>query len=323
MKYPPRGRRVKGGALVLSEGGVIVTAMTEDLVLPVPEMLPAMYLVPVSMQRERAIELTGAALVRHVAEPVRGLTRRLLRTPALVITQRAAEVPDGEVIAFAALNPPRPGPVHEWTTRAASAAFAAELGLPLLDAFARQAMTAAEALGTLPGAPRLAAVGGGFRLADWVEVRQDERCLTTHGLGRFGLPELRLDDVPPELHPWWTVALTALGHRLLDLLRRELRRGAAAFVRVPELIGIRRTDIGSAYGLALADAGASVPVRLSLDPSVTDRLESHLSVDPAEHLLTISSTLLATGGAAPRARRSRHAAAARRRGAAAPARPTD
>jgi hypothetical protein len=247
--------------------------MNEDLVLPVPEMLPAMYLVPVSMPRERAIALTGAAPARHVAEPVRGLTRGLLGTSALVVAPRAAEIPDGQVMAFAALNPPLPGPVHEWTTRAASAAFAAELG-------------------------------------------------------RFGLPELRLDDVPAELHPWWTVALTALGHRLLELLRRELRRGAAAFVRVPELTGVRRTDIGSAYGRTLTGAGDPVPVRLSLDPSVTDRLESHLTGDPAEHRLTINSTLLAqgmpaTGGGAPRARRSRRAAAARRRVAAAPARPAD
>ncbi len=112
-------------------------------------------------------------------------------------------------------------------------------------------------------------------------------------------------------------------------------------MRVPELIGIRRTDIGSAYGLTLADAGEPVPVRLSLDPSVTDRLESHLAVDPAEHRLTINRMLLAgagagtatdtdlatdadpaTGGGAPRARRSRRAAAARRRDAAGPARPT-
>jgi hypothetical protein len=284
-----------------------VTAMMEDLVLPVPEMLPAMYLVPASMPRDRALELTGAALGRHVAEPVRGLTRDLLGTPALVVSPRPTEIPDRDVIAFAALNPPLPGPVHEWITRAAAAALAAELGLPLIDAFARQGLTAAEALGTLPGAPRLAAVDGGFRLADWVEVREDEQCLTTHGLGRFGLPELRLDDVPSELHPWWAVALTALGHRLLELLRRELRRGAAAFVQVPELIGIRRADIGSAYGLGLAEAGDPVPVRLSLDPSVTDRLETHLTVDPGEHRLTIDRTLLArgmpaTGGAAAPAR---------------------
>lgn len=301
--------------------------MTEDLVLAVPEMLPAMYLVPVSMSSGRAIELTDAALALHVAEPVRRLTRGLLGTSALVVTPRPAEVPGGEVMAFAALNPPRPGPVHEWVTRAAAAAFAAELGLPLLDAFARRALTAAEALGTLPGAPRLSAVDGGFRLADWVCVREDERRLTTHGLGRFGLPELRLDDVPAELHPWWTVALTALGHRLLELLRRELRQGAAAFVRVPELIGIRRADIGSAYGLALAEAGDPVPVQLNLDPSVTGRLECHLTVDPAEHRLTINTTLLGEAGpatgAAPRARRSRRAAAARRHGVAAPARPTD
>ena len=309
----------------------------EDLVLPVPEMLPAMYLVPTSMSETAAVELTTAAVGRHVAEPVRRLTRALLGTPALVVAPRSlAKITavsagdigvddDTEVIAFAAMNPPRPGPVHEWTTRAAAAAFATAIGLPLIDAFGSWTLDPAHALATLPGAPRLAHVDGGFRLADWVAVLREERRLTTQGLGRFGLPELRLDDVPAELHTPWTIALTALGRRLLELLRCELRRGAAAFVRVPTLIGIRRADIGAAYGLALDETGDPLPVRLSLEPAVTDRLEGFLTVDPAGHRLTVRSTLLGetASGGARRARRNQHAAAARRRGAAAPARPTD
>src|SRR5581483_9117965 len=52
----------------------------------------------------------------------------------------ARAVSGEEVVAFAALNPPRPGPGHEWVTRAAAAAFAAGLGLPLIYGFARQAL---------------------------------------------------------------------------------------------------------------------------------------------------------------------------------------
>src|SRR5487761_48581 len=270
--------------------------MTEDLVLPVPDTLPAMYLVPVSMPDVQAQRVAGAAVGRRVAEPLRSLTRGLIGTPGLAVALRPLSAftslsaqdlaPDvgtaddaKEFVAFAAMTPPRPGPVHEWVTRAASAAFAAELGLPVVDAFARRVLGADDALGTLPGASRLTDVDGGFRLADWVTVQRAGQCLTTRGFSRFGLPELKVDEVPPELHPSWTMALTGLGHRLLDLLRCELRRGDAPFVQVPAQTEIRRTDVAAAYGLDLRDAGAGLPVRLSLDLAIADELESYLSVD--------------------------------------------
>ena len=266
----------------------------ENLVLPVPGQLAAMYLVPVSMPGAAAQRVAGQAIARRVAEPLRSLARSLLGTPALAVAARPLAAfrslsaedlgePATDVVAFATMASPRPGPVHEWLTRAASAAFAAELGLPVVDGFARQVLSAGEALATLPGAPRLTHVGGGFRLADWVAVRQAGQCLTTCGLGRFGLPELRLDDVPPELHPAWTIALTGLGSRLLELLRRELRGalrrgGETAFVQVPDQIEISRVDVGAAYGLDLTQDTEVLPVRLSLDPATTDELESYLTV---------------------------------------------
>jgi len=289
--------------------------MTEDLVLPVPDELPAMYLVPVSMPDGHAQRIAAAAVARRVAEPLRGLTRRLIGTPALVVALRPlaafsslppeqiaadgiAPSADSEFVAFAAMSAPRPGPVHEWITRAAAAAFAADLDLPIVDAFTRRVLNADDALATLPGATRLTDVDGGFRLADWVMVQQAERCLTTKGLGRFGLPELKADDVPLELHPAWTVALTGLGHRVLELLRCELRRDSQApFVQVPAQIDITRTDVGAAYGLELLEGGRTLPVRLNLDPAITDAQDSYLSVDApdnqptAAHRLSVQATL--------------------------------
>jgi hypothetical protein len=299
--------------------------MTEDLVLPVPDTLPAMYLVPVSMPDAQAQRVAQAAVARRVAEPLRSLTRRLIGTPALAVALRPLSAfsslsaqdlasddsvasDETEFVAFAAMTPPRPGPVHEWVTRAASAAFAAELDLPIVDAFARRVLSADGALSTLPGAPRLTDVDGGFRLADWVTVQRAGQCLTTKGFGRFGLPELKVDHVPPEAHPSWTIALTGLGHRLLDILRCELRRGEAPFVQVPAQIEISRTDVAAAYGVDLREDGAGLPVRLSLDLAITDELESYLSVDsprdqPAgEHRLALQATLFGPGtGTARRA----------------------
>jgi hypothetical protein len=310
--------------------------MTEDLVLSVPDTLPAMYLVPVSMPDVQAQRVADAAVAHRVAEPLRSLTRRLIGTPGLAVALRplsaftslsgqdlAADDNTAcdatEFVAFAAMTQPRPGPVHEWVTRASSAAFAAELGLPIVDAFARRVLSADDALATLPGAPRLTDVDGGFRLADWVTVHRAGQCLTTMGFGRFGLPELKVDYVPPELQPSWTIALTGLGHRLLALLRCELRRGDAPFVQVPAQIEISRTDVAAAYGLDLRDDGAGLPVRLSLDPAITDELEGYLSVDsphdqPAEeHRQAVHVTLFGqpepAASTARRPRRNPRAAA--------------
>jgi hypothetical protein len=296
--------------------------MTEDLILPVPDALPAMYLVPAALPGRalsgdavsgqavsgQAVERrVRAAVAARVAEPLRGLTMRLLDASILLTAPRlATELPSvwplrpapddmpasqaraaqdaTELIAFAALLQPSPGPVHEWITRAAAAAFAAELGVPVVDAYLRRACTAEAALASLPGAPELAGIGGGFRLADWLLVQYDNDCLMTRGLGRFGLPELRVDQVPAELRASWVLALTGLGHCLLELLRRELRRssgGETAFIQVPAELMIGHADIGLAYGCDLGDDPV-LPVRLSLDPAVTDQRDSYLTVDAPE-----------------------------------------
>jgi hypothetical protein len=308
--------------------------MTEDLILPVPDALPAMYLVPAAVRGQpvsgqavpgHAVErLARAAVAARVAEPLRSLTMRLLDASVLLTAPRlVTELPSvwplrpapddlpaaqaraardaTELIAFAALLAPSPGPVHEWITRATAAALAAELGVPVVDAYLRRACTAEAALASLPGAPELAGIGGGFRLADWLLVQYDNDCLMTRGLGRFGLPELRVDQVPAGLRAPWVLALTGLGHCLLELLRRELRRSSAsggetAFIQVPAELMIGHADIGLAYGCDLGDDPV-LPVRLSLDPAVTDLRDSYLTVDApegpaAEHRRALATALL-------------------------------
>jgi hypothetical protein len=294
--------------------------MTEDLILPVPDTLPAMYLVPATMPGPVAERIARAAVATRVAEPLRSLTMRLLEASVLMTEPRlVTQLPSiwplrpaadqlpvtlartardaTELIAFAALLQPSPGPVHEWITRAAAAAFAAELGLPVVDAYLRRACTAESALASLPGAPELAGIGGGFRLADWLLVQYDNDCLMTRGLGRFGLPELKIDRVPPRLRAPWVLALTGLGHRLLELARRELRRGGEiAFIQVPAELTISRADIGLAYGCDLGDDPV-LPVRLSLDPALTDRQDSYLALDApegstADHRQALGTALL-------------------------------
>lgn len=312
--------------------------MSDVVFLPVPDVLPALYLVPAEVAHEDAERMAEAAIARHVAEPLRTLALSALGTKVLAVAVRPLSdfsirgpgaSRDGEaldVVAFASRSTAWPGPVHEWVTRAAAASVAADLGLPVLDCFASTLLDPDDALTTLPGAPDLAGVPGGFRLADWVVAQRIGACLTTCGMRRFGLPELTVDEVPPDLHAAWTMMLMAAGAKVLEHLRCALRRAArggepGAFLELPAEFGVGRRDIAIGYGLPLADDERVLPVRLSVEPMVGRTLASYLVVDSpagvrtAEHrgavreLVTVPAS---ASGAARRERRNQHAAAARR-----------
>lgn len=295
----------------------------EDLVLSVPETLPALYAVPCVSQNGELLHLARDGVAAHVAEPLRSLAMRLLGTEILPITIRPtgsfhvlpptacdSAVPAEQVqlvaeaeefIAFGSLLRPMPGPLHEWLTRAAAASFAAECGLPLVDGYTRTIMTADRLLSTLPGSPELAEADGGFCLTDWVAIRVGDDGLTTSGLGRFGLPELRITDVPPDHYLAWGLALVGLGQRLHSVLRYELRRmPEVAFVQVPAELTVTPADLGRAQGLPF-HGEAGLRVQLVLDPAVNDTLHSYLAVEApadwtgtkAEHRVALRDVLVA------------------------------
>lgn len=267
--------------------------MAEAVLLPVPEALPALYLVPAGVPDEQAERVAEAAITRRVAPPLRELTLSALGTSVLVVAVRplsdfSVAEPGGverdedepEVVAFASRAAPWPGPVHEWVARASAASVAADLDLPVLDCFANILLDPDEALATLPGAPDLAAVPGGFRLADWVMVRRAGPCLTTCGMRRFGLPELTVDEVPPDLDEAWRMVLIAVGARVLEHLRCALRGGSpGAFVELPAELGVGRRDVAVGLGLPLADGERVLPVRIGVEPVVAGTLASYLVVD--------------------------------------------
>lgn len=295
----------------------------EDLVLPVPETLPALYVVPYAGQDQDLVRLTKDAVAAHVAEPLRSLATQVLGTEILAMTIQPAgafhvlpptacdsAVSSEQVqvvtearkfVAFGSLLRPLPGPLHEWLARAAAASFAAECDLPLVDGYTRTIMTADSLLGTLPGSPALAEADGGFCLPDWVAVRVCDDGLVTSGLGRFGLPELRVTDVPPDHYLAWGLALVGLGQRLHSVLRCDLRRFAeVAFVQAPAELMVMPADLGGAQALPFS-SDAGLKVRLVLDPAVGDTLRSYLTVEapadwtgtPAEHRMALRDLLVA------------------------------
>lgn len=283
--------------------------MAEDLILPVPRLMSAVYLVPVGLSAQAARERAAAGLAARVASPVGVAARMMLDAgtvtvaavpssslppfggrlqehqgpcPGLVRVVTAA----AQFVMIRAVSSPGWPPMHEWAGRACAAVLAAEAGVPLVDSATPQVLAADAALRTLP-----AAEDDRFRLADWVLVfasagRGGLR-MTTKGLGRFGLPELQVRNVPPQLGRAWTRVLNGVASRLLGIWLRALREQAgSAFAQLPELLEVRERDIARAYGApgtgAPGTGGPAVAVRLALDPSPEDSADSFVSIQPPD-----------------------------------------
>jgi hypothetical protein len=282
--------------------------VAEDLILPVPEIMSAVYLVPVALPARAAQDRAAARLADRLGSPVGVAARMMLDAGELTV---AAVPPSslpplgvgrhdyldvdpglvravtsaGEFVMIRALSRPGWPPMHEWAGRACAAVLAAEAGVPLVDTATPQVLTADAALRTLP-----AAEDARFRLADWVLVFQSAGSgglwMATKGLRRFGLPELQVRNVPPQLGRSWTRVLNGLASRLLGTWLHTLRdQAGSAFARLPELHEVREADIARAYdahGTGGAGTGdAAVAVRLTFDPS-PDSADSFVSVQPPD-----------------------------------------
>jgi hypothetical protein len=138
-------------------------------------------------------------------------------------------------------------PAHEWHARAVAAGIAADTGGTLVDLFTPQVLDPDAALASLPGPD------GRTALSRWVVVPQSagDRGLwmTTRGLGRFGLPELQVNDVPPTLARAWTSALTGIARALVVRWAQAVERAnGEAFVRIAKELTVTAGDAVRAYG---------------------------------------------------------------------------
>ena len=296
----PASCRAGRAANVVGGGGGVVA---EDLILPVPRLMSAVYLVPVALSAAAARDRAAAGLAARVASPVGVAARMMLDSGTLTVAVVPSSSlppfggPPGhrgvdpglagvvtataEFVMIRAVSSPGWPPMHEWAGRACAAVLAAEAGVPLVDTATPQVLTADVALRTLP-----AAEDDRFRLADWVLVFQSARrgglSMTTKGLGRFGLPELQVRYVPPQLGRAWTRVLNGVASRLLSIWLRALRdQPGSAFAQLPELLEVREGDIARAYDAPRTD-GPAVAVRLTFDPSPEDDADSFVSIQPPD-----------------------------------------
>lgn len=299
--------------------------MPDDIVLPVPETVSAVYLVPAGWPLYDPVGVARRYLDTHIGEPLLSVLRDLIDGPLCSIeTVPSAEmggVP-GELLRMfggsaelveqaeraehllvvSAMARPGWPPYHEWTARAVATALADALDAPVIDYQIPRITPAAALAATLPDGR------GALRLADWVLVPRSVGVrgawLTTKGLGRFGLPELQALDVPPELAEPWSRALTGVASALLARWSTRLREaGWPALVTLPSRLEFTVADVGTAYGEPRPPGGL-VAVELALSPSPPSQ-DSFLTVAPphtypssaAEYLDWACSTLFGPAGA--------------------------
>ena len=160
--------------------------MAENLILPVPELMSAVYLVPLSLSVQAAKDRASAGLSARIASPVGVAARMMLDAGAVTVhamsssslpsvpaqlqeylgvaselVQAVAEA--SEFVMVRASYQPGWPPMHEWAGRACAAVLASQAGVPLVDTGTPKVLAADAALRTLPGAE-----DARFRLADWM-----------------------------------------------------------------------------------------------------------------------------------------------------------
>ncbi|WP_213457249.1 DUF2314 domain-containing protein [Rhizomonospora bruguierae] len=279
----------------------------EALILSVPEVLTATYLVPTATPPDEPAGAAGRIVDGLLAGPVRDLALQMLAGPLMSVQTRPADdlpaVPLELLAAFGATDDQlatirsathfvevtagfRPGwpPAHEWAARATATALAHLLDSVVIDVFAPQVLSVAAATRSLPDSE------GRFRLVDWLLVPYSTAdtglWFTTKGMGRFGLLELQTVGVPPQFARAWGATLTGVARRLLRTWGDRLDEPETpAFVEVPDLVTVTGHDVAVAYAdPANADAGAeatgAATVRLTVDPATDPDADSFLTLTP-------------------------------------------
>jgi hypothetical protein len=204
--------------------------MADTLVLPVPETLTAVYLVPATLSVAEMKERVLARLPEIAPDPLPMVAPKLIDGGLVKLRSvPASDMPplptqlqqylgvepacldavlrsESFCVISASWVPGWP-PLHELVGRACAAALAADLAAPVVDTYVPQVLSAERAAAALPARP------GVFRLASWMLAFQSAAetglWFTTKGLGRFGLPELQVNNVPPQYGEPWNALLTA------------------------------------------------------------------------------------------------------------------
>jgi len=245
----------------------------KELVLPVPKMVSATYVVPVStpMGTAEATQKAGTAVETRLTGPLRTLAAEWLAQGVVKIGVEAAGPPPSgwldrkqfgtpdqrdflararAFVWFSATQRASLIGMQEWKARGPAAALAAELGAPVLDLQAPQVLTAEDALAALPDTALTipASISDditiGLTFKSWVRIEdvgyQGMIAVMTDGMRRFGLPELRLGPASPELREELTTLLNGVAFRIWsDLVARaQDTPKATGLVHLPRFLRV-------------------------------------------------------------------------------------
>jgi hypothetical protein len=277
--------------------------VVDDIVLPVPDVLAATYLVVRSLPLDDPVAIARGYLDSKVADPLRNMVGHVLGGPLCtveVLDASQAPKPPLELLRVFGASAPelrsvatathtvavrvvfRPGwpPVHEWGARVVAAGIASATDAPVIDAYVPRLTTVTKLERTYPDDR------GRIRLVDWVLVPQSAgdhgMWFTTKGMGRFGLPELQTRNVPPQLAQPWTQAFSGLASALLRWWVGALgHEDRPPFVELPSRFEFTRADVAVAYGAEDETGDATAVVRLALEPSQPPN-DSFLDVLPPD-----------------------------------------
>jgi hypothetical protein len=235
--------------------------MDQKLTVSVTPVLTAHYL---TLARTSARDALTIALHRTDSDAMRTMIRELTENSALQVTIREDGWPErslryGPFVAFRATRHAGFLPVHEWVARHLAAEYADETDSPIADLTTERLLTPDQACASLY--PK---ENGSLRLSDWVKVSGqpgDERIsLATRGLRRFGMPEIRVDDLRYGLTDGWQSVLLGLAcllHRKYLAAVRDATPGGAlpyatlapADFEVPAEIEVTIEAVAEAYCL--------------------------------------------------------------------------
>ncbi|GAB3826468.1 hypothetical protein [Dactylosporangium cerinum] len=222
--------------------------MDDAVTLSVPELVEATYVVATA-RPPADVQAAARESAQRLPEPLRVGALRMLAGPLLSVTMstvgespplpvsflgvfgasatqlRDLDAATHVIVCQAVFRPGWP-PAHEWHARGVAAGVAELTGGTLIDMFTPQLLDPAAAVRSLPDPD------GRIVLVRWVLVPQSagDRGLwmTTKGLGRFGLPELQVLDVPPVLAGSWTRVMSGAAARWCGCGRGRCRASRAS-----------------------------------------------------------------------------------------------
>ncbi len=280
--------------------------MADPIILTVPEAVSAAYLVPLPGPIDDPRAVVRAHLDRH-QPPLAGLVGAFLDRPLLVIEvepsadtktlpvhllrvfgadpadlDRLATAP---YTAFVAVTfGPGRLPVHELVARTVAVALAAPTAAPVVDLQVPNLVPCTVLEESLPPTSDPVA------LVDFVLVPQSAgeqgNWLTTKGLQRFGLPELQVEGVPPQVAGAWTGILSGIAQGLVRWFGAEVEPDGdgdgpeRAFVELDRRFEVTSHDVAEAYGRPIDEDEpmVSAVVQFAFNPSPEPGYDEFLDV---------------------------------------------